>query len=185
MLDLDRLLKLRLVVARAGERDRMQWWDTQGVLGARGATLLRRGMPRSHRLAAARIGFEVAALRCRERLSDPSAMTLWALPADLEDAFQQHWHRWLREGEVWDRFCSTLEAEGDGLAEQLLDRGLASEDDVRTARELDVDSEGRAVRLPDASTLDDHALQRLAAAFTVGKEGQLVVPAIRLTGQGE
>ena len=33
ILDFDRLLKLRLVVARHGEMDMARWWNTQGMLG--------------------------------------------------------------------------------------------------------------------------------------------------------
>ena len=35
--DLERLLKLRLVVGRIGEMDRARWWNTQGQLGPYGA----------------------------------------------------------------------------------------------------------------------------------------------------
>src|SRR5690349_18688430 len=38
-MDLDRLLKLRLIVARHGEMDLGKWWDTNGVLGPRGVTV--------------------------------------------------------------------------------------------------------------------------------------------------
>ncbi|MBK6530875.1 MAG: hypothetical protein IPF99_15065 [Deltaproteobacteria bacterium] len=36
-LDLDRLLKLRLVVARFGEMDGARWWNTSGQLATSGA----------------------------------------------------------------------------------------------------------------------------------------------------
>ncbi len=37
-IDLDRLLKLRLVVARFGEMDLARWWNTKGQLGRLGTT---------------------------------------------------------------------------------------------------------------------------------------------------
>ena len=37
-IDLDRLLKLRLVVARFGEMDLAKWWNTRGQLGRLGET---------------------------------------------------------------------------------------------------------------------------------------------------
>ena len=43
MIDLDRLLKLRLVVARDGEMDMAGWWNTNGMLGRYGAIALGRG----------------------------------------------------------------------------------------------------------------------------------------------
>jgi len=39
-IDLDRLLKLRLVVARHGEMDRAGWWNTNGMLGRYGGIAL-------------------------------------------------------------------------------------------------------------------------------------------------
>ena len=58
--DLDRLLKLRVAVARVGEMDLAKWWNTQGQLGRLGTATLRRGFPRTHYLAQGAIG-----LRCR------------------------------------------------------------------------------------------------------------------------
>ena len=63
--DLDRLLKLRLVVARHGEMDRSRWWNTQGMLGRHGALVLERGFPRTHFFAQARVVFAVARARCQ------------------------------------------------------------------------------------------------------------------------
>ncbi|WP_437969158.1 BrxE family protein [Sorangium sp. So ce260] len=47
VLDLDRLLKLRLLVARFGEMDLAKWWNTKGQLGRLGSAALRRGLRRS------------------------------------------------------------------------------------------------------------------------------------------
>src|SRR4051812_26389568 len=63
-IDLDRLLKLRLLVARFGEMDLAKWWNTMGQLGRFGSAALRRGFPRTHRFAQARAVFAVAAHRC-------------------------------------------------------------------------------------------------------------------------
>jgi len=62
-IDFKRLFKLRLVVARHGEMDAARWWNTQGVLGPRGVSVLRRGFPKTHCFAQARIVFEVARSR--------------------------------------------------------------------------------------------------------------------------
>jgi hypothetical protein len=66
LLDLDYLLKLRLVVARFGEMDLAKWWNTKGQLGRLGTAALRRGFPRTHRFAQARSDFAVATHRCAE-----------------------------------------------------------------------------------------------------------------------
>src|SRR5258706_9422706 len=94
-IDLDRLLKLRLVVARFGEMDLSKWWNTRGQLGRLGAAAVRRGFPRTHYFAQARSTFAVAAHRCREIFDPPRSVTLWQLPESLEDEFEAHWERWL------------------------------------------------------------------------------------------
>jgi hypothetical protein len=57
-LDIEWLLKVRTVVARTGEMDLARWWNSNGQLGPKGASVLRRGFPRTvnageimHRLA--------------------------------------------------------------------------------------------------------------------------------------
>lgn len=101
--DLDRLLKLRLVVARFGEMDGARWWNTKGQLGRFGAAALRRGFPRTHRFAQARAVFAVAAHRCAEVFDPPGGVTLWRMP---EGGVRIHW--------LAERFQEIQTAEGDG-----------------------------------------------------------------------
>lgn len=96
-LDLDRLLKLRVVVARQGEMDRAKWWNTQSMLGPLGTTVLARSFPRTHWFAQAQVVFAVARSRCHELFDPPGCMTLWNLPAQVEDAFEDAWPRWADE----------------------------------------------------------------------------------------
>jgi hypothetical protein len=83
-IDFDRLLKLRLVVARFGEMDIAKWWNTKGQLGRLDAAALRRGFPRTHHFAQARSVFAVAAHRCSEVFEPPGCVTLWRLPEAVE-----------------------------------------------------------------------------------------------------
>jgi hypothetical protein len=89
VIDLDHLLKLRLIVARHGEMDRAKWWNTNGMLGSLGAMALQRGFPRTHLFAQARAVFSVASARSQEIFDPPGAVTLWALPPDIEDEFDE------------------------------------------------------------------------------------------------
>src|ERR1019366_7161493 len=57
LVNLDRLFKLRLIVARFGEKDNASWWKTDGLLGPLGASVMKRGFPRTHRFAQARAVF--------------------------------------------------------------------------------------------------------------------------------
>ena len=74
-LDLDRLLRFRLVVARVGEMDLARWWNSEGVLGRRGSTMFRLGLPKTHSFAQARVVFTIARERCREVYSRAGALT--------------------------------------------------------------------------------------------------------------
>jgi hypothetical protein len=65
-IDLEHLLKLRLLVARFGEMDQSRWWNTRGVLGPFGEMALKRGFPKTRSFARARLVFGVAAHRCRD-----------------------------------------------------------------------------------------------------------------------
>ena len=69
-IDFDRLLRLRLIVARIGEMDLAHWWNTQGVLGPRGSQFFRRAFPITHSFAqpASRSpSLDLAALRSSTR----------------------------------------------------------------------------------------------------------------------
>jgi hypothetical protein len=83
-IDFDRLLKLRLVVARVGEMDLAKWWNTRGQLSRLGSAAVRRGLPRTHYFAQARSVFAVAGFRCREVFDPPQSATLWHSNVDAK-----------------------------------------------------------------------------------------------------
>src|ERR687895_1969704 len=121
-IDLDRLLKLRLVVARFGEMDFAKWWNTKGQLGKLGAAALRRGFPRTHYFAQARSVFAVAAHRCSEVFDPPGCVTLWRLPESIEEEFDARWEHWLENSGEWTPFFEKLEMiPGSDLAHVLRD----------------------------------------------------------------
>jgi len=176
--DFDRLLKLRLVVARFGEMDAARWWNTGGVLGRKGALLLSRGFPKTHQFAQARLVFAVATARCSEVFDPPGCCTLWRLPATMEDEFDSHWPKWLDEADQWTGFFEELQEPGDNLLEMMKERGLLDllhEDSTRRMRRS---AEGRAV--PVTGVLNDDTITLLAAGFSRGEPGNLAVPYARL-----
>jgi len=149
MIDLERLLKLRLVVARCGEMDLCKWWNTKGQLGKLGAAALRRGFPRTHRFAQARAVFAVAAHRCGEVFNPPGGVTLWRLPETTEEEFDARWEQWLDNGNEWTPFFERLETfEGFDLVSVLRGLDLVSDHDVEAYGKLRRSAEGRAVPLP-------------------------------------
>jgi hypothetical protein len=182
-IDFDRLLKLRLIVARFGEMDIGKWWNTRGQLGRLGAAATRRGFPRTHCFAQARSVFAVAAHRCREVFDPPESVTLWQLPDAIEEEFETHWERWLDHAEEWKPFFKRLEtlSESD-LKISLHSFGAITTDELELFSRLKRSSEGRAVPLPlpFASTNQDITL--LALGFARGEPASLAVPYARRTG---
>lgn len=172
----DRLLRLRLVVARVGEMDVARWWNTQGQLGPLGASVLRRGFPRTQHFAQARSVFAVAAHRCREVYNPPNSVTLWSLPPELEDEFEVRWEHWLDNAAEWTSFFEGLHEVEPNLEAELLKRDLISDDHLDRFRRLRRSADFRAVELPGVFTGSDDDIIMLALAFARSEPGQLAVP---------
>lgn len=178
LLDHDRLLKLRLIVARQGEGDAKAWWNTRGVLGRLGQTVYARGFPRTHAFAQARVVFAVARARCQELWSPPRCATLWNLPAAVEDSFEDHWQTWLDASESWTPFFESLVTPPGDLLTALA--ALLTPDELARARELRRSVDGRAVLLPGIRSIDDETVGQLAAGFFRGEKGSPAIPYARL-----
>ena len=179
-IDLDRLLKLRLVVARFGEMDLAKWWNTKGQLGRLGAAALRRGFPRTYRFAQARAVFAVAAHRCVEVFDPPGCVTLWRLPEATEEEFEARWEQWLDSASSWAPFFEKLETlQGSDLVSVLRGLDLVGESDVGAYAKLRRSAEGRAVPLAGISSGTDDDVSLLALGFARGEPGALAVPYAR------
>ncbi|HEX4964763.1 MAG TPA: BrxE family protein [Thermoanaerobaculia bacterium] len=179
-IDLDHLLKLRLVVGRYGEMDLAKWWNTRGQLGSYGTSALRRGFPRTHYFAQARSVFAVAAHRCAQVFEDPRSVTLWRLPETLEEEFDARWEHWLDHGEDWAAFFAKLETlEVESLIEVLRGFALASPEDAQACSRLTRSPGIPAVALSGVFRNDDVTATLLALGFARGGKGDLAVPFIR------
>jgi hypothetical protein len=180
-LDLDRLLKLRLVVARFGETDVAQWWNTKGQLGPLGAAAVRRGLPRTHYFAQARSVFAVAGHRCDEVFNPPGCVTLWRLPEAIEEQFDARWERWLDNAGDWTDVFEALQApKGTDLVAILRAFELVTDRATEELATLRRSAEGRAVPLPSLFSGTDDDVTLLATAFALGSPGKLSVPYARL-----
>ncbi len=180
-IDLDRLLKLRLVVARYGEMDGASWWNTKGVLSRKGKTLLSRGFPKTHRFTRARLVFEVARSRSLERFpAVPNCATLWNLPAELEDAFDEKWSTWLEEQSQWEEFIDSLDVLESDLLTALRERDLLTPEQEAEVRKLRRSAEDRAVPLSGIRKINDETVSLLAAGYSRGEVGKPAVPYVRL-----
>lgn len=185
-IDFDRLLRLRLLVARVGEMDAARWWNTgdaarrTALLGRAGSVLMSRGFPRTHHFAQARLVFEVARARCAEVFDPPGCITLWNLPAATEDQFDSRWARWLEERDAWTDFFGSIEAPPSDLLEAMKALELVGDADLEAASKLRRSAEGRAVPLPGVHTVTDPLITLLAAGFSRGEPGKLAVPYARM-----
>ena len=179
-IDLDRLLKLRLVVARIGEMDVAKWWNTNGQLGQYGAAALRRGFPRTHHFAQARSVFAVATQRCRELYDAPGYATLWQLPEALEAEFDARWEYWIERADEWRTVFARIESlTSPDLSGALRTLELATEAEVEAVARLRRSAEGRTVPLPGMFEPNDATVGVLAIGFAKGELGAPAIPHIR------
>jgi len=180
-IDLDRLLKLRVLVARFGEMDLAKWWNTRGQLGRHGATALRRGFPRTHYFAQARSVFAVAAHRCAEVFEPPGSVTLWRLPEAIEEEFDARWEQWLDNAAEWTAFFEKIAAlQGNDLAHGLREHGLVEDRHLESYAKLRRSAEGRSVSLPGAFSGSNDDVALLALGFGRGEPSALAVPHMNL-----
>ena len=178
--DLEHLLKLRVVVARVGEMDLAQWWNTKGQLGPLGAAAVRRGLHRTHWFAQARSVFAVAGHRCDELFNPPGSVTLWRLPEAIEEAFDARWEHWLDHPIEWQPFFQKIESlQGTDLIATLRGLELVSDLEVEGFARLRRSAEGRAVPLPGVFSGSDGDVTQLALGFARGEAGALAVPYAR------
>lgn len=176
-IDFEQLLKLRVVVARVGEMDLARWWNANGQLGRLGAAAVRRGLPRTHYFAQARSVFAVAAHRCDEVFNPPNSVTLWRLPAEIEEQFDARWERWLDNARDWDPFFERVaEIDAPDLPAAFRTFDLADPGTANEMDRLDLGPGGRSLPLPEAFSGSMHDLNRLALGFGRGSVGTLAVP---------
>jgi len=176
-IDLERLLKLRVVVGRIGEMDRAQWWNTRGQLGSLVAAALKRGLPRTHYFAQARSVFAVASHRCAALFDPPGAITLWRLPSEIEVAFEAHWEHWLDAANDWSAFFGGVAAlERIDLGQSLKALHLIDANDLKSLTSLKTAAEGKAVLIPTPFSGTDADVTQLALGFALGRAGAPTVP---------
>lgn len=168
------------MIGRFGEMDMAKWWNTQGMLGSYGARLLSRGIPRTHLFAQARVVFEVASHRCRQIFSEKGCYTLWQLPAEIEDQFQDNWPEFV-EQDGWEGFFQGLaDMKSQELSEVLLSFDLSSQEHVQAAQDLEVQEGQPFFSLGEVESFSIDTIKRLAAGFTKSQAGQLVVPYVQI-----
>jgi hypothetical protein len=185
-IDLKHVFRLRAAVGRFGEMDGAGWWNTQGVLGARGAAVYKRGQPRTHLLARVRVISAVAAERSRTTYPVGGVATLWRLPPSVERSLSFQERSWATNGalEEWNSFESALASPPAGdLVGWFLGLGLVDEHVTEKVASLTPDPGGKGLPVP--GPLTDEAIQLLALGHARGGPKNLVVPFIRNGLEGD
>jgi hypothetical protein len=175
------LLKLRLCVARFGEMDLSGWWNTKCVLGNMGSSVYARGFPNTQLFARARVACAVATERCRAVFSPPGCITLWNMPAAVENLLESTWQEWCKDSANWEPFFAELSSiPEDGLLPLMEKLELIDAPTIEAAKSLRRGAEGKGVALPGSGTATRESIMLLAAAFSRGEKGKLAVPYLRL-----
>lgn len=173
----ERIAKLRLVVARFGEMDRAKWWNTKGMLTNLGEMAISRGFAKTHLFARARAVQEVASHRCDEIFNPPEACTLWKLPPAIEEKLQDAWSKWLEHPAPWVEFLQQVNQQPvNDLLQILLTLDLITESTADQVKRLRRADDARSVPLAEAESCDEATVSLLAAAFSRGETGKLAVP---------
>jgi len=108
-------------------------------------------------------------------------MTLWDLPAELEEQFQEHWQSWLDEEESWPPLLEAVEAQnGEDLLAALAQLDLISSTQVEAVKKMKRSAESRAVPIAGTYEPNDEIITLLAGGFARGEPGQPAVPYARL-----
>ncbi len=185
VIDLDNLLRTRLIVARVGEMDLARWWDTKGMLGKTGRLAVSRGLPKTHRFAQARAVFAVARARCRDVYSPPDGVTLWDLPAEIESAFDERWPLWIENQPAWRPFFDALEATpGDDLVGAFARVAPLPAATLDAAKRMKRAADQKAVPLGEVPAVTDELVSQLAVGFSKGEPGRVAVPFAKVRRAG-
>lgn len=178
-IDLERLFRLRAAVGRFGEMDAAGWWNTQGVLGARGAAAYKRGLPETHFFARVRVVTAVAAERSGMVYPAGGVATLWSLPPALERSLSFQERSWATNGsrDEWVAFESALTSPREDLVAWLSELGLVQDEVGGEVAGLAAEPGGKGIAVPGPVT--DKTIQQLALGHSWGGPKHLVVPFIR------
>ena len=178
-LDAGRLIRLRAAVGRFGEMDAAGWWNTQGVLGPRGAAVYKRGFPRTQFLARLHVVASVAGERSAALYPAPGVATLWKLPPALERTVTYREREWASsdKGGDWSEFETAIASPPpENLVKWLDDLGLIEPGTSSEIESLALVPGGAGIAVP--GPVGQHAVELLAAAHGRSKSRQLVVPFI-------
>ncbi len=177
--DFEWLFKLRVAIARCGEMDMARWWNSNKQLGSAGASVLKRGFPRTHNFAQARSVIAIAAHRCNQLFPQEDAITLWRLPDDVEQQLESHWDAWIDRADHWSPFFDSV-ARLDNPDPLFILRvlQLAEPEQVKACGSIRRPSNGCGLMVGKSFSGAPQEIALLALGFGAGALNDTVVPFI-------
>lgn len=199
MKNIKRILELRSLIARLGEKDLFGWWDSEALTSA-GCVVLSRLFPKTGVFAGIGLSIEAARITHNTLVNELEAITLFNLPQIFEKAIESCFIQFKQkdmhsngtdngeEGIFKTGFLNELEpplsgSDRDDIGSILVSSGLLS---PFLLNEIAPKKKGIAGRLvcigelkPGQEPSADeyvHYLERLTAAYTFSSPGCLVVP---------
>jgi hypothetical protein len=103
-------------------------------------------------------------------------VTLWTLPARLEDDLEATWSRAIERADDWEPFFAELEVCTVDLANEMTRLTLIDDSHLEQLSRLKRSAEQRAVSLPGDFTWSANDFAMLALGFSRGAKGSPAVP---------
>ncbi len=186
-MSIERVLRCCVGVARLGERDAFQWWESDAA-SVDGAFWFQRLFPRTYHWAGLEMAIEAARARHATFLPGIPVITLFNLTGEVDAAADELLFRRKIVGEAMaDEDLPSLPQVKDSVAEMLVAMGIASRAAIDRLRSSAMGLGERNVCLGEvvAEGLESaeaiqSIVQRLAAAYCFSGPRKLVVPYYRL-----
>ena len=194
-----RILELRSLIARLGEKDLFGWWDSEALTSA-GRVVLSRLFPKTGIFAGIELSMEAARITHNALVSELEAITLFNLPQTFEKAVESCFNQFKIKDlhlngpdngnkDVFDagffyEFSSPSSVGGScDISSILVSSGLLSRSLIEEIAPKKKGITGRLVCIGELSPGQGpstgeylHYIERLAAAYSLSSPGRLVVP---------
>ena len=115
----------------------------------------------------------------------PDGVTLWDLPAEVENAFDERWPVWLETQSSWQEFFGSLESmPGEDLLRAFEGICPLPATALDAAKRMKRAADQKAVPLGEVAAVTDDLVSQLAAGFSKGEPGRVAVPFAKLRRAG-
>lgn len=193
-----RLIGCRIMIARLGERDLLNWWDSEALTPA-GRIVLGRLFPRTGLWAAAELAMETAGAMHRSMMPHSGAYNLFYLGESIEQQLTRIIHRQKVPVSVFTNHCVHIEeilnrlTVGECPADWItfLTGQLAGgKPDSRTVASWQKKVVSGTVcvsentEAPVTVSQWNALLDRLLAGYTISDPGKLIMPYFTVKGNG-